>query len=46
MEDTNKGQECEEFSRIYKFLLEIYPKLQSYSKTIEQIKEKERMDME
>ena len=43
MEDTDKSQGCREFSRICKFLLEVYPEFQSYSKTI---KWQERMDME
>ena len=46
MEDINKSQGCGKFSRICKFLLEIYPEFQSYGKTIKQIKEKEGMDME
>ena len=46
MEDADKSQGCGEFSGIFKFLLEIYPEFQSYSKTIEQIKEQEGMDIE
>ena len=39
MEDTNKSQGHGKFSRICKFLQEIYPEFQSYNKTIEWIKE-------
>ena len=46
MEDTNESQGCRKFPRIHKLLPEIYPELQSYSKTIKQIKSEERMDME
>jgi len=34
MKDANKSQGCGEFSGICKFLLEIYPEFQLYSKTI------------
>jgi len=46
MKCANKSQRYGEFSGICKFLLEIYPEFQSYSETIEQIKEKEGMDIE
>ena len=45
MEDADKSQGCGEFSRICKFLPEIYLEFQSYGKTIEQIKGQEGMDM-
>ena len=34
MEDTNKGQGCEEFPWICKLLLMLYPELQPHSKTV------------
>ena len=35
MEDTNKNQESRKLPGICKFLQEVHPELQSYSKTIE-----------
>ena len=46
MEDANESQGCRKFPGICKLLLDIYPEFQSYSKTIKQVKGKERMDME
>jgi len=38
VEDTNKSQGCRKFPRVRKLLPTIYPKLQPYSKAIEQTK--------
>jgi len=45
VENTNKSQECREFSWICQFLLMIYPQLQSHSKATKQTKGQEGMEM-
>ena len=45
MEDTDESERCGKFPRFRKFLLMIHPKLQSYSKTIEQVKRQEGLEM-
>ena len=46
MENTDKSQKGRKLPEICKLIPEIYPEFQSYDKTIEQVKGKERMDME
>ena len=46
MEDSNKGQRCKKFSWICKFLLTLYPELQSYSKTVKWTEGQERVEIE
>ena len=45
VENTNESQGCREFHWICQFLLTIHLQLQPHSKTIEQIKEQEEMEM-
>ena len=45
MEDTNEDQRCRKFPRVRKFLPIVHPKLQPHSKTLEQTKEQEGLEM-
>ena len=46
MKDANKNQKSRKLPRICKFLQKVHLELQSYSKTIEQVKRKEGVDMD
>ena len=45
VEDTDKDQGCGKLSRVCKLLPMIYPKLQPYSKAIEQTKRQEGLEI-